>query len=63
MTQGNTKITGKRFKESLTQSGDTLINSPNGTIGVGPAYNLALVAARQGCIGCNEALTKNIMVD
>lgn len=30
---------------------------------VGPAYNLALVAARQGCVGCSDNLTKNILVD
>jgi hypothetical protein len=55
----------RRFKEQLTTGGkgDSLMNTPVGTLSIGPAFNIDLVASKQGCVGCNMDLTNKINVD
>jgi len=55
----------RRFKERLTTSGkgDILTNTPVATLSIGPAFNIDLVASKQGCVGCDMTLTSKINVD
>ena len=53
------------YKEKLTvgPNGDTLANTPGGTLSIGPAFNIDLVSAKQGCVGCDKNLTSLITVN
>lgn len=58
-------ISVKVFKEKdlASKEGDSLATTPGGTLSLGPAFNLDLVIARQGCLSCDDSLTSSIMVN
>ena len=55
----------RRYKEKLTTgpNGDSLTKTPVATLSFGPAFNIDLVASKQGCFGCNMDLLNKITVD
>lgn len=44
-------------------NGDDLTSTPKSTLSLGPAFNLDFVIAKQGCMGCDDALTSKISVN
>jgi hypothetical protein len=59
------KISTMIYEEKDLQggSGDELTHTFPGTLSVGPAFNLDLVIAKQGCLGCVDALTTKVTVN
>ena len=53
-TTDSRQIQVNRFKEVFTSGtkNDTLYNSAQGTVGLGPALNVDLVASKKGCGNC-----------
>ena len=61
-TSDSRSIQVTRFNEVFTSgaSNDTLSNAFKGTVGLGPAFNVDLVASKKGCKSCNVLLTSKI---
>ena len=54
----------KTFREDTISNSDMILkSSPNGTMHLGPAFNLQVVMAKQGCINCEDTLTQKVTVN